>query len=250
MAREPATRTRRSRIRATAPDTEALQKAEGRADAAERELDETREQLRIVREQADEGIARVSRDIETLGASAAQEILEMREEVARLTAPPAPPGPRAYLLLRSDLPSLGVGKGRAQSMHAGNAMTWALVVEPMLKGEAPDADVMAWHREAQGFGTAISLGGPGDVTAKVIEGIAALAGMCGMRFGEVVDDTYPYIVDEEIGRLIDARIHTDAPRRIKGGWLCCRREVTGLWLFGTKAQLDPLLGSFDLTPDA
>lgn len=157
--------------------------------------------------------------------------------------------PRAYLLLRSDLPSMGVGKGRAQSMHAGNAMTWDLVVGPMMRGEDPEEDVLAWHREARGFGTAISLGGPGDVTARVVHGVVEMARDCGRRVGEIVDDTYPYMVDDEIMPLISADTHTAKPRRTKGGWLCCRRETTGAWLFGTKEQLDPLLARFGLTPD-
>lgn len=157
--------------------------------------------------------------------------------------------PRAYLLLRSDLPSLGTGKGNAQSMHAGNAMTWALVVEPLMNGQTPDEAVMAWHREGGGFGTAISLGGPGDVTAGVIAGLLHVASACGYMAGEIVDDTYPYIVTDEIMPLIADPIHTAPPRRIKGGWLCCRKETTGIWMFGTKTQLDPILARFDLTPD-
>ena len=157
--------------------------------------------------------------------------------------------PRAYLLLRSDLPSLGIGKGRAQSMHAGNAMTWALVVEPLMSNERPDPDVMEWHQEGRGFGTAVSLGAAGEVTAKVIEGIVKTAQACGSRAGEIVDDTYPYFVDHELMALINPIMHTDAPRPVNGGWLCCRREVTAAWLFGTKEELDPLLSRFNLTPD-
>ena len=207
-----------------------LAAAEQRAERAEREAAETRRQLdaALAREEA-EAVER-----------------ERRAEAARAAAVEKP---RAYLLLRGDLPSLGVGKGRAQSMHAGNAMTWETVVEPMTRGERPDDDIMEWHREGRGFGTAISLGGPGDVTGRVVQGLLDMARQCGRRVGEIVDDTYPYFVDEEIMPLIERSHHTAPPRRVKGGWLCCRRETTGAWLFGTKDELDPLLARFGLTPD-
>lgn len=177
--------------------------------------------------------------------------MEATETTAAASVPGVPvETPRAYLLLRSDLDSLGVGKGRAQSMHAGNAMTWDLVVEPLMRGETPSEDVMAWHREGKGFGTAISLGGPGDITLSVIEGVQAVAKGCGHRAGVIVDTTYPYIVGTEVFPLIRAEVHAAPPRRIRDGWLCYRSEVTGMWIFGTRTQLDPVLARFDLTPDA
>lgn len=157
--------------------------------------------------------------------------------------------PRAYLLLRGDLPSLGNGKGRAHAMHAGNAMTWKLVVEPLMGGIAPDPDVMDWHREGEGFGTTISLGGPEEVTGRVLDGIVLTAKACGHHADKVVDKTYPYFVDAEVMPLISQDLHTAAPARVKGGWICHRKEVTGAWLFGTRDQLDTLLARFGLTPD-
>lgn len=206
-----------------------LAAAEERAERAEQDAAEARRELQMERDRA----------------SADREEREEREEAERRARIEKP---RAYLLLRGDLPSLGAGKGRAQSMHAGNAMTWQTVVEPMMRGEDPDEDIMAWHHEGRGFGTAISLGGS-DVTARVVQGVIDMARQCGRRGGEIIDDTYPYIIDDEIRPLIDPSLHTAPPRRIKGGWVCCRREVTGAWLFGTKDELDPLLARFGLTPD-
>ena len=211
-----------------------LADAEARAERAEMSADESRRRYEEVVEREAALEYRIEREAAEREAAAKRVRMET---------------PRAYLLLRSDLPSMGVGKGRAQSMHAGNAMTWDLVVEPMMRGEDPDEDMMAWHREARGFGTAISLGGPGDVSARVITGVVQMAMDCGRRVGEIIDDTYPYVVDDEIMPLISPETHTAPPHRVKGGWLCCRRETTGAWLFGTKEELDPLLARFGLTPD-
>ena len=228
-----------------------------RADESDRALeqrtverDQALADLAAVRERSEAGIAQITAQLADLEVGAKTEIEAMRQEVAKMTAPPPPPGPRAYLLMRSDLSSMGVGKCRAQSMHAGNALTWALMVEPLLAGATPAEDVAAWHREAKGFGTAISLGGPGDVTGGVIAGIMRVAKACGMRADEIVDDTYPYRVDAETMKLIDRGHHTAEPNRVKDGWICFRREVTGMWMFGTQKELEPLLARFGLTPDA
>lgn len=205
--------------------------------------DRTRE-----RDQAIDAVSEVRSELREIENSTREQIASFRGELEAASKRPAET-PRAYYLQRSDLTSLGRGKGLAQAMHAGNAMTSALVVEPLLQGVSPDDDVMAWHREGKGFGTAIALGN-GEVTAPVIAGILRMAGACGLRAGDIVDDTYPYKVDAEIVHLIDDDVHTAPPRRTKDGYMCFRREVTGLWLFGLQHELDPLLARFALTADA
>lgn len=154
----------------------------------------------------------------------------------------------AYLVMRTDLPSLGLGKSRAQAMHAGNAMTYALMVQPLLEGGKPGERVTRWHAEAQGFGTTLAVGSRGQVPAGLLERIVDAAGRLDLDAGLVVDDTYPYVVDEEVFRLLDPAIHTERAQRLRDGWRCFRREVTGAWLFGVKEDLEPLLARFDLTP--
>lgn len=154
----------------------------------------------------------------------------------------------AYLLMRTDLPSLGLGKSRAQAMHAGNAMTMRLLVQPMLDGAQPDERALRWHREAEGFGTTLAIGARGQVPLAVIDKVVDAAGKLGIHAGRIVDDSYPYAVDDEVYALIAPAHHTLPATRIRDGWRCFRRETTGAWLFGDRGELDVLLARFDLTP--
>lgn len=156
---------------------------------------------------------------------------------------------RAYLLLRTDLPSLGNGKGKAHAMHAGNHMTWELVVKPLSAGKPVDQDVITWHEEGKGFGTTIALGGPGEITLQVLEGLVNAANKLGMKAGAVVDPEYPYHVDSEMLSLIDPKLHSKPPVRTSKGWLCLRKEVTAAWLFGKPEELAILVGRYGLAPE-
>lgn len=154
-----------------------------------------------------------------------------------------------YLLLRTDLPSLGRGKSQAHALHAGNHMTYSIWVRPLLEGKAVDPRVEAWHDQGGGFGTAITLGKAGQVTKDVLLRIIEAAEPLGFLGGLVEDKTYPYIVDDEIKPLIRETIHTKPPQRIRDGWLCCREEITAGWLLGDKTELQILLSRFDLAPN-
>lgn len=155
----------------------------------------------------------------------------------------------AYLLMRTDLDSLGMGKSRAQAMHVGNQMTWRLCVEPLVAGRSIGKDVEAWHREGDGFGTAIAIGGPGQVDKAMLEKVVAQVLEMGMSADTVIDETYPYVVSTEIHDLIAPEVHTRPADRIRDGWRCYRREVTAAWIFGDKAKLELVLDRFSLTPD-
>lgn len=200
------------------------------------------------RDTAIDDIDHIRDELKAVEASTLAEIASMRAELAAQSAPRVET-PRAYMLQRSDLPSLGRGKGIAQSMHAGNAMTWQLVVTPLMEGRVPDEDVMTWHREAQGFGTTIAVGNEGEITDRVIASLLRVARACGIRAGDVVDGTYPYRVDAELVRLIDPAMHTHPPQRTQDGYICFRREVTGLWMFGRRGELEVLIARYALTAD-
>lgn len=164
-----------------------------------------------------------------------------------------PPGDvRAYLVMRTDMDSLGLGKSRAQAMHAGNQLTWDLVASPLMTGRAPDADVVAWHRQGSGFGTAIALGAGAEVTATTLDDIKAAAVKLDVRAGLVVDDTYPYEVSDEMLRMLPETVHTAPPQRTAGGWRCFRRETTCAWVISDRSAIGMrlLLDGFSLTPDA
>lgn len=156
----------------------------------------------------------------------------------------------AYTLVRTDLPSLGHGKAIAHAMHAGNQMTWREVVEPLQRGETPNQDVMDWHKMADGFGTTIALGNKGQLDISTIKQIVAAARLMGFVADVVVDPTYPYLVDKEIVPLMDDSVHTMPPvPGPPGKMVCFRSEVTTAYVFGDKAELKILLGSFDLYPN-
>lgn len=155
----------------------------------------------------------------------------------------------AYLLLRTDMPSLGRGKGAAHAMHAGNHMTHELWVRPLLEGRVIDPRVETWHAQGGGFGTTITLGREGEVTLDVVHRLVRAAHSLGLLAGKVRDHSYPYVVDTETLPLIRDDVHTLPPRRIRDGWLCCRDEVTAAWLMGDKDELGILLGRFDLAPN-
>ena len=155
---------------------------------------------------------------------------------------------RAYLLLRTDLPSLGRGKAAAQAMHCGNHMTCELWVRPLLEGAQVDERVAEWHAQGGGFGTTIALGREDQVTRDAIDDIVSAATALGFLAGAVVDDSYPYAVDVEMMPLIRHEVHTRPPARTRDGWLCCRRETTGCWVLGHRDGVARLLSGFDLAP--
>lgn len=155
----------------------------------------------------------------------------------------------AYLLMRTDLVSMGLGKSRAQAMHAGNKMTYDLMVQPLLKNQEIHPDVMEWHSEGAGFGTAIALGAENQVTENTLRKTVSSALNNKIMCGIVEDDTYPYEVNSEIYERINPLIHTREPMRTNNGWRCFARETTCAWFLGRRSELHFFLRQFDLTPN-
>lgn len=169
------------------------------------------------------------------------------------TAAPKPTSSRrlhAYLLMRTDMPSLGIGKARAQAMYAGNNMTYELYVKPLKAGRRPHDDVETWHAQGAGFGTAIAIGARNEMTLEVLKATIAEAERQGFMSGLIVDDQYPYNVSDEMYRRLDPAIHTRPAQRYQKGWRCFCRETTAGWILGDKAELEELLSRFNLTPHA
>ena len=154
-----------------------------------------------------------------------------------------------YLMMRTDLPSLGRGKAQAHAMHAGNQLTYQLCVAPLRNGSEIDPHVDNWHEEGTGFGTTLSIGGDGVIDLQTLHAVTQAVRDCGHLSGIVVDQTYPYQVDDEIHRLLDPSIHTLPPRRGRTGWTCFRQETTAGWVLGRKAELAVIMGRFGLTPN-
>lgn len=165
------------------------------------------------------------------------------------TAVERPDNLYAYLLLRTDMPSLGRGKGAAHAMHAGNDMTYRTMVRPLMAGQAVDPRVTAWHAQGATFGTTITLGSEGEITKDVLMRIVEAAEPLGFPAGLVCDTSYPFFMNAEDALVVDRALLTREPKRVKGGWLMCREEITAAWIMGDKDDLSILLARFDLAPN-
>jgi hypothetical protein len=164
-------------------------------------------------------------------------------------APKEPANLCCYVLMRTDMPSLGVGKGQAHAHHAGSHLTHELFVKPLLKGETVPQDVIDWHAQGGGFGTCLAVGGRDQITLKVLQAVTEAASALGHHAGLVVDRSYPHFVDEEILGLIDATRFTLKPKRVRGGAMIFRSETTCGWVLGDKEALEVVLRRFDLVPN-
>jgi hypothetical protein len=157
--------------------------------------------------------------------------------------------PYAYLMVRTDLVSLGRGKAYAHSMHAGNLLTWKLAVEPLLAGGAPDPLVVQWHGQGGGFGTTAAIGTREQVDLRTLTAVVEAARALGHQAALVEDSEYPYDVDAEIYPLIAPATHSRPADRTSTGYRCYRREVSVGWVFGDKEPLRVLLARFGLVPN-
>lgn len=156
----------------------------------------------------------------------------------------------AYCLVRTDMPSLGAGKAIAHAMHAGNQMTWELVVEPLQAGKDVDPDVLAWHHQANGFGTTIALGKGNELPLSTMKAVVDAVNQMGGKASLVEDPTYPYLVDRELVKLMDSSVHTLDPVPGPPGYMVCfRKEFTTAYIFGDKAMLRVVMGQFGLYPN-
>lgn len=154
-----------------------------------------------------------------------------------------------YLLVRTDLPSLGRGKALAHAHHSGSHLVWKLVAEPSIEGGTPDPMAIEWLRQGGGFGTCAALGGTDQLPLARIEAVMTAATALGQKSGLVVDRTYPHLVDEEVFGLLDATRFTAEAKRVRGGRIFFREEATAGWILGDKETLSIVLRQFDLVPN-
>ena len=149
------------------------------------------------------------------------------------------------LAITKGMPSMGRGKATAHAgAHAANQFTHTLYVQPLLASEEPYPDVVAWHNQADGFGTTVILDG-GSI--EDIKAIIAQTGSHEVLAGIVVDGTYPYITDVELLGLIPADVHTAEPIIVNDRQVIChRKQETAGWMFGTKEACKALVGHLRL----
>ena len=154
--------------------------------------------------------------------------------------------PVLYVFVNTDLPSMNPGKAQAHSGHAANAFINKAFVQPSRASKEIRYDVQTWMSTTPfGFGTQINLKGDWH---DVVNTVAACA-EDGAIAELVIDPTYPYIVDKEIVKLIDPKVHTQIPFDLEDGrFLCHRNEVTAAYIFGFKNKLEPFVGKYPLHP--
>lgn len=149
-----------------------------------------------------------------------------------------------YILVRTDLESLGLGKACAQSSHASNKFTDDWIIAPLLEGAETAADAMAWRAQAGTFGTVLTLDVP---NLPVMTQVVDAANKLGFKAALVEDPTYPYLVPNEIVGRLNPAIHTAPPRPAgKAHTACFTAEYATAYVFGSKAMLDVILARFGL----
>jgi peptidyl-tRNA hydrolase len=149
-----------------------------------------------------------------------------------------------YILVRTDLPSQGMGKACAQTSHAANVFTEFEVIRPMEGGRKGNPDVTIWREQTdQGFGTVLTLA-VNDLST--IEKVVDAAQRLNFPARVVTDPTYPYFVSKEVAPLIDEKHHTLPPSASGGNVICFRQEKTCGYVFGEKDDVDVILARFKL----
>lgn len=139
-----------------------------------------------------------------------------------------------YILIRTDLGSMGSGRACAQCSHASNAF---------IKSFGKMDDVVAWSSQTpQGFGTAIVLGASLD---QIFEKLYK----CGKFYNELIyDPDYVITIPKEIVYLIKSDKETPYPIKLEPSlidvnkYILHRKEITCAYIFGDKELLKPILG--------
>jgi len=141
-----------------------------------------------------------------------------------------------YILMRTDLPSMGAGRAAAQASHAANAFIYKY---------GDRADVKEWQKQTpQGFGTAIVLG----TTLDQITDLHKIAFHDKYPTEFITDPDYVISIPAEILPIIEegSRHRLEQSPIDPNKYLYHRREVTCAYIFGDKEKLAPLLSHLPL----
>lgn len=142
-----------------------------------------------------------------------------------------------YILMRTDLPSMGAGRAAAQASHAANAF---------IHKHGNTKDAKAWAASTpQGFGTAIVLG----ATLEQIELITNVAHAKGFYTEQIVDPDYAISISAEIVPFLrqDLKgIKIEQSEKDPTKYIIHRQEITCAYIFGNKEDLAPILGDLPL----
>ncbi|MFW5872339.1 MAG: peptidyl-tRNA hydrolase [bacterium] len=159
-----------------------------------------------------------------------------------------------YILMRTDLPSMNPGKAMAQSSHASNKFVFDVKNKNVKSLSEEDeflyGQAKLWQYQTdQGFGTVLVLGSK----LKDIEKLMKIGQLPDSNYfcGQVVDPTYPYIIDSEIVGLVDPTVHTINKQMVSDNKsLCFRKEITCAYAFSEKNNplLKMVIGRLSLHP--
>ena len=152
--------------------------------------------------------------------------------------------PILYVFVRTDMNSMTPGKAQAHSGHAANAFIYKNHIKT---GKPIEKAILEWVSATPfGFGTQINLKAPWEDVVRVVDSVNQdKAGAAEV----IIDPTYPYLVNDELLRLIDPAIHTIPPVDIGNGMFAChRKEETAAYVFGRKGDLSQYVGQYPLHP--
>ena len=141
-----------------------------------------------------------------------------------------------YILMRTDLPSMGAGRAAAQASHAANAFIHKYGNKDYVK---------EWQKQTtQGFGTAIVLG----VNLKELYNKynASYRKFCSEV---IIDPDYVVSISSELVPFLnklDSRIKVEQSTVDSNKYVIHREEVTCGYIFGNKEKLVELLGDLPL----
>jgi peptidyl-tRNA hydrolase len=142
-----------------------------------------------------------------------------------------------YILMRTDLPSMGAGRAAAQASHAANAF---------IHKHGNTKDAKAWAASTpQGFGTAIVLG----ATLEQIEEATKKAHAQGFPTEQIVDPDYAITISAEIVPFLNKDlkgIKIERSEKDPTKYIIHRQEITCAYILGNKEDLAPILGDLPL----
>ena len=143
----------------------------------------------------------------------------------------------AYVLLRTDLPSMNPGKGAAQVHHAGVQMIAKYASSDMVQAYINSGNAAG----AAYFNTTIVLGAAKHEIMNVLSAAENLANYSPntVMFGSVTDPSYPFFVENiEIANLIPTTATTyQVNRQADGRVLMVREEFTCAWFLGSRNNI-------------
>ena len=142
-----------------------------------------------------------------------------------------------YILMRTDLPSMGCGRAAAQASHAANAF---------IHKHGNTKDAKAWTASTpQGFGTAIVLGASMDEISVATK----KAESQGFATQLIVDPDYAISISAEIVPFLNKElkgIKIEQSEKDPTKYIIHRQEITCAYIFGNKDELAPILGELPL----